>query len=88
MYVRIENVSFRQRARALKRRSRATVSWNLTGRRNVRLQVFHVLDRHFDDLGFLDSTPALFHVLRRYEPRQVGQAVVHPIPSPFLDDPV
>lgn len=40
----------------------------LTGRRNVRLEVLHVFDGHLDDFGLLDSAPAFFHILGRYEP--------------------
>lgn len=47
-----------------------------------------MFDGHLDDFGLFDSTPAFFHILGWYEPRKVGEAVVHPITSTFLNDSV
>jgi len=50
--------------------------------------MLHMADRHLDDLRFFDPTSTLLQVLRRYEPTQVGQTIVHAISSTLLDDPM
>lgn len=50
--------------------------------------MLHVADRHLDDLRLFDSAPTLLQVIRRYESAEIGQAVVHTISSPLLDDSV
>ena len=54
----------------------------------VALEVADVLDRHLYDLRLLDAAPALPQVAGGDQAAQVGQAVVHPVPPPLLDDPV
>ena len=55
---------------------------------DLPLQDVDVLDGHLDDLGLLDSPLALFEVRGRDEVAQVGQAVVHAVAAPLLDDSV
>lgn len=50
--------------------------------------MLHVTDRHLDDLRLFDSAPALLQVFRRDESAEVGQAIVHAISSPLLDNPM
>ena len=52
------------------------------------MQVFDVFDCVLNDLRLLDPAPALLVVQLWDQLAEVGQAVVHPIPTPFLDDPV
>lgn len=52
------------------------------------LEMLHVANGHLDDLGLLHSSSTFLQVLGRYEPAQIGQAVVHTVSSAFLDDPV
>ena len=54
----------------------------------VALEVANVLDGHLDDLCLLNAAPALLKVTGGDQTAQVGQTVVHPVPSPLLDDPV
>ena len=61
---------------------------DLTSTLPKTLEMLHVANGHLDDLGLLHSSSTLLQVLGRYEPTQIGQAVVHTIPPPFLDDPV
>lgn len=52
------------------------------------LEMLQVLDGHLDDFRLLDPTSALLHAGRREETGQICEAVVHPVPSSLLDDPV
>lgn len=56
----------------------------LTRRGNLGLEVLHVFDGHFDYFGFFNSTSTFFHIFGWYEPRQIGQAIIHSIASPFF----
>lgn len=55
---------------------------------DLRLQLLDVLRGHLDDLSLLDAALALLEVCDRDELPQVGQAVVHAVPPPLLNDPV
>lgn len=52
------------------------------------LQVFHMTNRHLDDLGLLHSAAALFQIFRGNQPAEIGETIVHAISSSFLYDPV
>lgn len=54
----------------------------------MALQVFHVFDSHLNDLGLFNAATAFLQVRGGDESGQVGQTIVHPIPTTFLDDPV
>lgn len=43
---------------------------------------------HLDDLRLLDPASAFLQVLGRYEPTEIGQAIVHAVSSSLLDDPM
>lgn len=55
---------------------------------NDILEMSYVLNCHFYDFSLLDASPALFQIFRRNKSGQIREAVVHPIPSPFLYYPV
>ena len=54
----------------------------------VVLQVLHVSDGHLDDLCLLNSASTLLQVGRGDEAAEVCQAIVHPVPTSLLNDPV
>ena len=49
------------------------------------LQVF---DGHFDNFGFFDAAAAPLQVLLRQQFREIGEAVIHAVSPPLLDDSV
>lgn len=54
----------------------------------LALQVLQVAYGHLDDFRLFHPSPTFAHVLLRNESRKIGQAGVHPISAPFLNDPV
>ena len=51
-----------------------------------RMQVFDVLDCHFDNFCFFYPSSAFFEIIWWNQMRQIGQTTVHSISTSFFDD--
>lgn len=51
-------------------------------------EIFQMFDCHLDYFCLLDSAAPLFHVMCRNKFAQIGEAVIHTISAPLLNNPV
>ena len=50
------------------------------------LQMFDVLDGHFDNFSFFNPPTTFFEIIWRYQMGKVGQTTIHSITSPFFNN--